>query len=186
MNSGSAIDSIFIDGSRINLFNVAPISNSLSDHEPQFIVLKKMFIDSEIFLSHRSRYINKYSIENFIDIIRNEKWENTYSMNQVNDIFNACLNTFLIHFESCFPVYYVTRKHKSNDWITTGIRTSSKRKGILYIFSKISNCPVIKYFSHYYCSILTLRRLMSYIYIYIYGAPILDVSRSHTMTQHSR
>ena len=29
---------------------------------------------------------------------------------------------------------------------------------------------------------LTLRRLMSY----IYGASILDVSRSHTMTQHSR
>ena len=37
---------------------------------------------------------------------------------------------------------------------------------------------------------LTLRRLMSYIYIciyiYIYGAPTLDVSRSHTTTQHSR
>jgi len=29
---------------------------------------------------------------------------------------------------------------------------------------------------------LTLRVLMSY----IYGAPILDVSRSHTTTQHSR
>ena len=34
--------------------------------------------------------------------------------------------------------------------------------------------------------LLTLRRLISYIYIYIYGAPILDVSRSHTTTQHSR
>ena len=34
--------------------------------------------------------------------------------------------------------------------------------------------------------LLTFRRLMSYIYIYIYGAPILDVSRSHTTTQHSR
>jgi len=33
-------------------------------------------------------------------------------------------------------------------------------------------------------TILTLRRLMSH--IYIYGAPILDVSRSHTTTQHSR
>ena len=33
---------------------------------------------------------------------------------------------------------------------------------------------------------LTLRSLMSYIYIYIYGAPILDVSRSHTTTHHSR
>ena len=30
--------------------------------------------------------------------------------------------------------------------------------------------------------LLTLRRLMSY----IYGGPILDVSRSHTTTQHSR
>ena len=34
-------------------------------------------------------------------------------------------------------------------------------------------------------AILTLRRLMSYIYIYIYGAPILDVSRSHTTVQQS-
>jgi len=32
--------------------------------------------------------------------------------------------------------------------------------------------------------LLTLRQLM--FYIYIYGAPILDVSRSHTTTQHSR
>ena len=33
---------------------------------------------------------------------------------------------------------------------------------------------------------LTLRLLMSYIYIYIHGAPILDVSRSHTTTHHGR
>ena len=32
--------------------------------------------------------------------------------------------------------------------------------------------------------LLTFRRLMSY--IYIHGEPILDVSRSHTTTQHSR
>ena len=37
---------------------------------------------------------------------------------------------------------------------------------------------------HFGTKALTLRRLMSY--IYIYGAPILDVSRSHTTTQHSR
>jgi len=36
--------------------------------------------------------------------------------------------------------------------------------------------------AHQETFILTLRRLMSY----IYGAPILDVSRSHTTTQHSR
>ena len=56
----------------------------------------------------------------------------------------------------------------------------------------ISECCVV---SVYYCSmdddvgvllivisVLTLRVLMSY----IYGAPILDVSRSHTTTHHSR
>ena len=34
----------------------------------------------------------------------------------------------------------------------------------------------------YFCMLLILRRLMSY----IYGASILDISRSHTTTQHSR
>ena len=29
-------------------------------------------------------------------------------------------------------------------------------------------------------------KVTNVIYIYIYGAPILDVSRSHTTTQHSR
>ena len=44
--------------------------------------------------------------------------------------------------------------------------------------------PIVKampYFQ-FYSNDLTLRQLMSY----IYGAPILDVSRSHTTTQHSR
>ena len=42
--------------------------------------------------------------------------------------------------------------------------------------------PALKLFRMYPSLRLTLRRLMSY----IYGAPILDVSRSHTTTQHSR
>ena len=43
---------------------------------------------------------------------------------------------------------------------------------------KPGSCSV----SHVTVHILTLRRLMSY----VYGAPILDVSRSHTTTHHSR
>ena len=43
---------------------------------------------------------------------------------------------------------------------------------------------------HFCAAQLTLRLLMSYIYIHththIHGAPILDVSRSHTTMQHSR
>jgi len=54
------------------------------------------------------------------------------------------------------------------------------------IFSADTNTPAFLPFLwiylHVYSARLTLRRLMSY----IYGAPILDVSRSHTTTQHSR
>ena len=40
----------------------------------------------------------------------------------------------------------------------------------------------VQYKRRTFAHCLNLRRLMSY----IYGAPILDVSRSHTTTQHSR
>jgi len=55
--------------------------------------------------------------------------------------------------------------------------------GILYLNSSYWHVQIF-YINHENpaCGDLTLRRLMSY----IYGAPILDVSRSHTMTQHSR
>jgi len=50
-------------------------------------------------------------------------------------------------------------------------------------------CHLLTLLAHHFLHVsrimvksLTLRRLMSY----IYGAPILDVSRSHTTTQHSR
>ena len=46
-----------------------------------------------------------------------------------------------------------------------------------YKWGSIAVCALIKLVDG-----LTLRLLMSY----IYGAPILDVSRSHTTTQHSR
>ena len=56
-----------------------------------------------------------------------------------------------------------------------------------------SICYLLALLAHHFLHVsrirvksLTFRRLMSYIYTYIYGAPILDVSRSHTTTQHSR
>ena len=53
---------------------------------------------------------------------------------------------------------------------------------------RISNSILVTFYKCFFFTfqnvfnVLTLRRLMSY----TYGAPILDVSRSHTTTQHSR
>ena len=56
---------------------------------------------------------------------------------------------------------------------------ASLRKGFLRVL-RYTVVRIIPPMLH--INTLTLRRLMSY----IYGAPILDVSRSHTTTQHSR
>jgi len=53
-----------------------------------------------------------------------------------------------------------------------------------HLLITLDSAEILKLTKHCYAQPrdLTLRRLMSY----IYGAPILDVSRSHTTTQHSR
>ena len=61
-------------------------------------------------------------------------------------------------------------------YTTTQTRKETRKQPHLFIVTYINYYHVIFNYS------LTLRRLMSY----IYGAPILDVSRSHTTTQHSR
>ena len=70
------------------------------------------------------------------------------------------------------------------------------KKRLIFIFNPLNAklnpiCYLLALLAHHFLHIsrirvksLTLRLLMSY--IYIYGAPILDVSRSHTTTQHSR
>jgi len=58
---------------------------------------------------------------------------------------------------------------------------SNMFSGTNYIWKSGAACNNNDHHHHHH-HVLTLRRLMSY----IYGAPILDVSRSHTTTQHSR
>ena len=106
--------------------------------------------------------------------------------------------------DCCRPETYVTRQvvwHVTSRTWTSGSwgfdgtyclhlygPTVQKEVGLLYpltqkqhVCSKHPEPPTERHrvTSH---KILTLRRLMSY----IYGAPILDVSRSHTTTHHSR
>ena len=52
---------------------------------------------------------------------------------------------------------------------------------ICYLLALLG-APYFLHVSRIRVKLLTLRLLMSY----IYGAPIIDVSRSHTTTQHSR
>jgi exonuclease III len=64
---GTAIDGIFLDVSRANHFTVTSISNGLSDHNAQYIVLERIFSYQTVFHFHKIRVINKKTIKYFIE-----------------------------------------------------------------------------------------------------------------------
>ena len=68
-----------------------------------------------------------------------------------------------------------------NQWLFTLNLLNPELNPICYLLALIGAHHFL-HVSSIRVKLLTLRRLMSY----IYGAPILDVSRSHTTTQHSR
>jgi len=95
----------------------------------------------------------------------------------------SSVSYFLIHFlenifRSCIQ-YRPLFVFSTNFWNTAIIELQPNivNDACLVFYSIM--CNRIHGFTHFS---LTLRRLMSY----IYGAPILDVSRSHTTTQHRR
>jgi len=67
-----------------------------------------------------------------------------------------------------------------NEEAMTRIGLHCHKKIYIYIYIYIHIHRIFRYTME--SSYLTLRQVMSY----VYGAPILDVSRSHTTTQHSR
>jgi exonuclease III len=121
-NTSTAIDNIFIDRVRINSFKVISISNRLSDHDAQCLVLQNN-LNLERQTTNRiiTTLVNKNSIAEFPYNLTNKTWEGIYELNYVNEIFNLFIQTYLLVYESSFPIKNVTMKHKNNGWITTGI-----------------------------------------------------------------
>ena len=80
--------------------------------------------------------------------------------------------------EECRKILETRKKRRLRWWwVKPWIRRQEKLGASTQLLVELAAEDSDSYRNH-----LTLRRLMSY----IYGAPILDVSRSHTTTQHSR
>jgi len=118
-------------------------------------------------------------------------WHNNNSKgtNNIPFTWHRAFRTFLCHAGHSLHDPY----RNTNGWATTTTLTFWHRS---FTFNPLKPelipiCYLLALLAHHFLHVsrirvkpLTLRWLMSY--IYIYGAPILDVSRSHTTTQHSR
>jgi hypothetical protein len=74
-NTGTAIDSNFIDNARINSFKLTPIINGWSDHDAQCLVINNIFnLDKQTIHRVKSRLINTDTIKSFLDNLRKVTW----------------------------------------------------------------------------------------------------------------
>ena len=128
------------------------------------IFIQTFYTITYIVLSH-NRADAKCSLH---DIQRHLSTRLTYKSNQTNTL---CMHTIHKHTETIRPTCVIRDINPLNPELNP----------ICYLLALLG-APRFLHVSRIRVKLLTFRLLMSY----IYGAPILDVSRSHTTTQHSR
>jgi hypothetical protein len=84
-------------------------------------------------LTIRKFYEN--SLNEFKNKLSLETWEEIFNEDDINNMFNAFLNRFLIIYYSTFPKKTINIKTKKTNWITSDIRNLCKLKRELYQIS---------------------------------------------------
>ena len=129
--------------------------NGLSDHDAQLLTIQvpqKHINNQHVYYK---RNINQLTIVEFLLKLSYDTWDSIFTKNDVNEIYNSFLDTFLRHYHYCFPVTKTNKPSYCKSWITTGLRTSCKHKRELYMeCRKYKNPTLDKYFKEY-CWILS-------------------------------
>ena len=74
--------------------------------------------------------------------------------NDVDNIYDKFLNTYLQIFHSCFPKSKIYENSCTKHWITTGIKISCQMKGDLYLLTKVCDNIKLNLYYKLYCKIL--------------------------------
>jgi hypothetical protein len=157
-NSISLIDNIFINHFRSGKYLVYPMINGLFDHDAQLLIIKniRVCLQTYKYKISNTRIFNNQSLLNLKIQLSYETWDDVFSGNDVDIIFNSFLNTYLRIFYSCFPLKKITSsKTKINNWISPGIKISCRRRRDLFWLYGNSNDANLKSYYKLYCRILS-------------------------------
>jgi hypothetical protein len=146
------IDNIFIDNRRH--YTIKLHKNGLSDHDAQLITLNNFSLPFSNIEPTYIRSINKNTIDEFQLQLSWEQWDNIFGNNNVNDMFNNFLNTFL----RCYYCSFLKKEIKSNathnQWIRKGIKISCKKRRN-FLLCRHSNDLNLKIYYKRYCAVLS-------------------------------
>jgi hypothetical protein len=99
----SAIDNLFINTFKFSNFSRNPVINGLSDHDMQILIIHNIFEKNCNNYFYMNRKIDKYSVNDYSIKLSYESWEDIFSENNVNIIFNSFLDKCLKIMYSSFP-----------------------------------------------------------------------------------
>ena len=145
-NSATCIDNIFTNISGNATACNVPID--FSDHDAQILELANFSNDASKNNTTITKCVRKFSkpnINKFIDHVSKINWQPLYSQQEDKmQLFYKILNPL---FDHCFPRKKVKIEKLSKNWITKGIKISSKNKRELYIIYKNFPNQILK--AHY-------------------------------------
>jgi len=82
-------------------------------------------------------------------------WDEIFTEDNVDIMFNNFLNTYLKIFYHCFPFMKSHPNNVNKAWITTGIKISSQHKRDLYLLCRDTKHPKLRNYYTSYRRILT-------------------------------
>jgi hypothetical protein len=144
---------MIIDKHKNTNFTINPLPNGLSDHEAQILILHNIKIQNSRTPHRSKRLINEFIIPEFK--LSYESWDEIFTEDSVDSVFNSFLNTYLRIFYHSFPLKKSYHNHNNKAWITTGIKISSQHKRDLYLLCRGTKNPKLKSYYKTYCGILS-------------------------------
>ena len=136
------IDNIFIDITKFENYLILPVFNGLSDHDGQLL-----FVQQKRPVGKGQTQISKlfeHSLDDFKLSLSFENWETVFNAedNNIDSVFNNFVDVYLQIFNACFPQKKIYKQSSSKQWLTTGIKTSCRRKRELYLLVKFMTIKI--------------------------------------------
>jgi hypothetical protein len=132
---------IFINNIKFDNFSTYPFVSGMSDHDLQIIVVHNLSVQNCNNYFYFGQKIEKCSITAFNTKLSYESWDDKFTYNDVNTIFNNFFSTYLRIFHSSFPLKKAYHRSFAKAWFTSGIKTSCINKWKLFLNSRNSNDP---------------------------------------------
>lgn len=135
--SSTLIDNIFCNSSENNII-AGNIISCISDHFPQFLVLKYFKPTSPTVNNHSIRDWKKLDENAFLETLGNINWDDILQieLQDVTHSFDVLVGTVNGLLDEYAPYKKITKKNnrrtKSNPWITNGLLTSIHKRDLLY------------------------------------------------------